>query len=113
MTKNDPAASIRTLPRKTGPSKTDLQKARLGLDRVRLWMRGDRSVTLNDDDLIALESFAEWAEYGAILDTFAASLIARALVEGAYCVRATGGGGSTARAAVEAMESAVEVLDNG
>ena len=109
---DNPAASSETLPPFPAPDKIALAKARVGLDRVRLWMRGDATVTLADGDLEALELIAHWLQTGAVLDRAAKAEIANALQIAVGHIEAPCGGGLQ-REAVERIKRAGSILNGG
>ncbi len=82
MSKNDPPAPVETLPHSTGPDKAAMAVARMGLDRLRLWLRGDMSVGLDDRDIIALETVSGWLRDGAVLNARSVRLVSVALSHG-------------------------------
>ena len=79
MTKNDPVASDQTLPYTPPPSNRNLERVRLGLDRVRLWVRGVTDVKLADQDLIALELAAQWMRENRMLTPAEVTMVSNAL----------------------------------
>ncbi len=107
--KNDPVASTQTLHPPAGPSKQRLEKARLGLDRFRLWVRGTPDLGLDDSDLIALEDVATWMRECRVLNPTSVRLIANALQAAVGCIELTSLS-AEARATVDVLMRAGEVL---
>lgn len=108
MTKNDPAASVETLPHTTGPDKVEIAVARMGLDRLRLWLRGDMSVGLDDRDIIALETVSGWLRAGTVLSPGSVLVIENAIRHVGAVLQ--DGGGCVGRDLIAQLERAREVL---
>lgn len=109
MAKNDPPAPVKTLLHIHHPHKANVQAARIGLDRLRLWVRGDTSVKLDDGDIGALENVSAWLRDGVVLDAATVRLLGNA-IRMALSIIADPYGGPLQRDNVERIKRALEML---